>query len=310
MKILITGASGFVGWNAVRHFGDRGFLVQPTFRSLPHYLHNDTSERVRTPVQSDISDRRAIEEVVSRFQPDYILHCAALAHPQQIDSTDRLHQVNVRGTANVARAASFVRARLIYLSTDLVYPADAGLVNEFTPVSPSGAGGYSASKLEGEKAVRRHADSWTIVRPSLMFGHGTPRSGSFTQFLDRKWSAGEAAPVFSDQTRSFLYIDDLLSAIEIIIGSPETNERLFVCGGAEDLTRAEFALRYARARGVDAALCNVMRSIDLDGYRGGPSDIRIDSSALRELGWRPRPLTECFAEMERGRGKFEARVSG
>lgn len=97
MRILIAGASGFVGWDAVQHFGDRGFFVQPTFRSLPHYLHNHSKERISSPVQMDITSRRTVDEVVSRFQPNIILHsfsillllsilhCAVPAQPQQAD---------------------------------------------------------------------------------------------------------------------------------------------------------------------------------------------------------------------------------
>lgn len=305
MKILITGASGFVGWNAVRHFADRGFFVQPTFRSLPHYLHYHSEERVCTPVQTDITSRRAVDEVVSRFRPDFIVHCAALAHPQLSGSSQTVHDVNVAGTANLAQAASDSGARLIFLSTDIVYPALAGLVNEDSPTAPSGAGYYSASKLLAEKEVETHASSWTIIRPTLMFGIGTPRSNCFTQFLERHWAAGRAAPVFCDQIRSFLYVGDLLAALETVIARPEAINRLFVCGGGESITRAEFALCYAEARGVDPALCNVMRSTELEGYVGGPSDIRLDTAKLQELGWRARPLTECFAEMERERGKFQ-----
>lgn len=303
MKILITGASGFVGWNAVQHFEDRGLFVQPTFHSLPHYLHNH-SERVSTPVQMDITDRRAVDEVVSRFQPDYILHLAARAHPQLSGSSTVVHDVNVHGTTAIASAASSAGAHLIFLSTDIVYPSLSGVVNEHTATAPSGAGYYSTSKLLAEEEVRKNAASWTIIRPTLMFGVGTPRSNCFTQFLERHWAAGRAAPVFNDQIRSFLYVRDLLSAIECTLGNSSAINRLFLCGGPESITRAEFALRYADAQGVDAKLCNVMRSVDLEGYVGGPSDIRIDSSALQALGWRPRPLTECFAEMEMERSKF------
>lgn len=304
MKLLITGASGFVGWNAVRYFADRLFFVQPTFRSFPHYLHYHSLERVQKPVQLDITDRRAVDRVVSRFRPDYILHAAARARPQASVSDDQLHQINVCGTEHLAHAAGHYGAHLFFLSTDLVYPADAGRVDEVSPVFPSGAGEYSRTKLDAEQALRSTAVPWTILRCTLMFGNGTPRSNSFTQFLERKWASGEAAPVFSDQIRSFLYVDDMLSGIETLIHSGRSAGELYVCGGEEDLSRAEFALAYARFCGVPAEFCRVMRSTELEGYVGGPGDIRIDSAKLRSLGWHPRSLTECFREMAVNRGKF------
>lgn len=304
MKLLVTGASGFVGWNAVQYFGNRFSFVQPTFRSFPHYLHYDSLERVQTPVQLDITDRRAVEEVVSRFQPDFILHAAALARPQQANLQDQLTDVNVHGTINVARAASAVGATLLFLSTDLVYPEDAGHVDETSPTLPSGAGTYSRTKLIAEEQVAINAEHWAIIRCTLMFGLGTPRSNSFTQFLDRKWSSGEAAPVFSDQTRSFLYVGDLVTALETVMNAQSAVNQLFVCGGDESLSRADFALRYADSCGIDPEMCRVMQSIELEGYIGGPSNIRINASKLRALGWKPRSLTECFREMALSRSKL------
>ncbi|MCE2503559.1 MAG: sugar nucleotide-binding protein [Chlorobi bacterium] len=296
MKILITGASGFVGWNGVQYFIDRGCYVQPTFHSLPHYLHNH-SERFLSPVHVNVRDGSMVEDVVSRVQPDIILHFAALARPQQKHSGDILHQINVVGTANVASAAAHTKTHLIFLSTDLVYPADAGLVNESSSVAPSDAGAYASSKLAAEEQVKQKADCWTIIRPTLMFGHGTPRSNSFTQFLEKKWKKGEPAPVFSDQIRSFLYVGDLLKGIERVVQTSESHRETYVCGGSEDLSRADFALRYAHASGVDRSLCAVMKSTELEGYVGGPSDIRLDTSKLQAIGWTPQTLEESFMQM-------------
>jgi dTDP-4-dehydrorhamnose reductase len=294
MVILITGASGFVGWNAVRHFTGSGHDVVATFHTFSHYLHQVAGCQ---PVQLDLADGTAIERVVARFQPDVILHAAALASPQQSHNEQLLHAINADATGRLARAATQHRSALVYISTDLVYPQFAGRCDEHAPTAPSGSGGYSASKLMGEMRVREHAAQWIIIRATLMFGEGTPRSNSFSQFIDRCWSAGEPAPLFSDQFRSFLYVGDLLRAVEqVAITSPAPNE-LFVCGGPEPMSRAEFGLRYADACGVDRAMCNVMRSSDLEGYVGGGSDIRLDSSKLRATGWEPRPLDECFAEM-------------
>jgi dTDP-4-dehydrorhamnose reductase len=298
MRILITGGSGFVGWNAVRYFVVRGHDIVATYRSLSHYLHQLDGCRA---VSLDLANGTAIEEVVARFQPDVILHAAALARPQLDRDEEQLHTVNVTGTELLARAAAARDIPIIYLSTDLVFPSDAGRCDEQTPVAPSGAGGYSRTKLLGEDAVRSVASRWIIIRPSLMYGNGTPTSNSFTQFLDRKWDAGEAAPVFTDQIRSFLFVDDLCSAVERAVEAGAWGE-LFVCGGDEPVSRAEFAMRYAKVRGIDPALCAAMRADDLPGYVGGPSDIRVDSAKLMRLGWRPTLLDEAFERIVAARG--------
>ncbi len=293
MRILITGASGFVGWNAVRYFAERGHDVVGTYRSLPHYLHQDDCRAV----ELDLADSLAIDEVVARFQPDFILHAAALARPQIDGDALQLDRINVDATAHLARTAAALDIPLVYISTDLVYPPDAGRCDETTPVAPSGAGRYSLTKLLGEEQVRAAGGRSAVIRATLMFGNGTPRSNSFSQFLERKWAAGEAAPVFTDQIRSFLFVRDLCSAVDVVAAREEAWGELFVCGGEEAISRAEFALRYAAAVGVDPSLCDTMRAVDLPGYVGGSSTIAVDGGRLRALGWRPTPLADSFAIM-------------
>ncbi len=296
MNVLVIGGSGFLGWNAVRHFAGRGHDVTATFHeSLPHYLHLIPDCQ---PVRLDVRDGTAIDEIVGRVQPEICLHLAATARPQLQTDPDELRCVNVEATEHVARACAARNVLLVFVSTDLVYPPDAGRCDESTPVASRPANAYAASKIEAEHRLRRIAGRWIIIRSSLLFGVGPPGSNAFTQFLDREWEAGRAAPVFTDQFRSFLYVGDLVAAMDLLVRRQRDLNRLYVCGGGEELSRYEFALRYARARSVDPAMCRAMRSEELAGYRGGPSRIVLDSARLHAAGWRPRSLPDAFAEMQ------------
>lgn len=304
MKLLIIGGSGFLGWNAVRHFERRGDEVVKTFRWLPHYLHKPDD---RPPVRLDLADGAAIRETVARFQPDLIIHTAALARPQIDTDPDELERINAGATAEVARAADAVDAPVVYISTDFVFPPDSGLSNELSPVvDPDHAAPYALSKLHGEEALRQMARRWIIFRPSVMFGISPPGRNCFTQFIEAQWRSGQAAPLFTDQIRSFLYVRDLCRAIEIAAIECRAWNQVFVCGGGEDLTRAEFGRRYADARGVDRSMCRELSTAELENYRGGPSDIRLDCRKLRSLGWRPTPLEKAFREMISARVDWES----
>ena len=291
--ILVTGASGFVGWNAVRYFVGLDQDVVATFHTFPHYLH-----QVDGPlsVRLDLTDGTTIEEIVARHRPSFILNAAARARPQESGDFDAVRAVNVEGAGRLACAAAAHDIPFVHLSTDLVYPADAGLCDESTPTLPSGAGHYAATKLMGEEAVRAEGGRWIIIRPSLMYGHGTPRSRSFTQFLDRHWERGERAPLFTDQIRSVLHVDDLITAVDCAVRAGRWNE-LYLCGGPEPMSRAEFGLRYADARGVSREMCNRMKAAELPGYIGGGSDIRLDTTKLESIGWRGRTTEAAFAAM-------------
>ncbi|MBC8145204.1 MAG: sugar nucleotide-binding protein [bacterium] len=301
MRLLITGGSGFVGWNAVRYFVERGVDVVATYRSLPHYLQKAGD---CPAVELNVADAQAIDRVVARFQPTLILHTAAITRPQEAIEPAEFFDTNVTGTANVVAAAARYDAGLVFLSTDLVYPEGAGYCDESSAVAPSGAGAYSRTKLEAEQVVRAGATRAIVLRPTLMFGDGPPRGNSFSTFIERKWSAGQRAPLFSDQFRSFLFVEDLCSAIETVAIVDAAWGELFVCGGPERMSRAEFGLRYASARGVDASMIETMRSTELPGYAGGPSDIALDSTKLRAHGWEPRNVEDAVRAMT------ERRVAG
>lgn len=291
--IMITGASGFVGWNATRFFARRRHGVIATFGSYPHYLHDD--DDVRT-VQMDLLDDTSVERTVSHFQPRCILHCAALARPQRDKDTIELMRVNVDGTASLARHAARYDIPILYLSTDLVYPLDAGMVTDSTPTDPPTL--YGRSKLLAEHALQASNENWVVLRPSIMYGDGVPRSNSFSQFLDRHWSKGEAAPVFTDQFRSFLFVLDLLAAVDLLMRRPDAWRSVYLCGGPERLSRHEFALRYARQRGIDERLVRPMRAEELEGYVGGASNIELDSRPMLHLGWKQHSIEESVPTMQ------------
>lgn len=299
LKLLITGVSGFVGWNAAGYFGNHGYSVVGTFHTFPHYLHYDNGA---VAVRLDLADRTEVHDLIHRFQPTFILHCAALARPQLRNSPEQLYAVNVQGTNALATVAAQLDIPLIYLSTDLVLPSSPNPINESVIPNPPAHSLYGQSKLEAEGVVQASSGRWAIIRPSVMFGDGTSHTNSFTQFIERCWEQGEPAPLFTDQFRSFLFVDDLFSAIQAIIATNSWGQ-IFHCGGPQCLSRAQFGLAWADACKVPHTLCNLMFASEKSGYVGGESRIELDTTALRSLGWIPGSITDGFEQMLRRREK-------
>lgn len=290
MKILVTGATGFLGWNAVRYLRDRRHDVVATYHeSLSHYLHSDGRQLVRL----EITDETSVQQVLARVRPEIVIHAAALAGGGHRDA-GALHRSNVVGSRNIARRCTELGIRLIHISTDLVFPRNAGRCCESTPIADEPQNAYARSKVEAERVVATEAPSATVIRPSVLYGPTPEGRTSFTEFLTRHWSRGEAAPLLIDQRRSFLFVDDLLDAIERV-GTSSTATGPYVCGGSEALSRYEFGLRYARHLGVDPSLCRPLSSDQLDGYPSGASSIELDTAKLEALGWQPTPLEASFA---------------
>ncbi len=157
-KILITGASGFVGGSFCRQFVNRddveirGLGRRPM--DLPGYIQADLTQ----PLRLD-------------WRPDVVIHAAARSSPWGSLAEFRKH--NVQATQNVI---DFCRAqgipRLIYISSSSVFyrEADQLHMTEASPIGPAFVNHYARTKYEGEELVRRFPGSHVILRPRAVFG--------------------------------------------------------------------------------------------------------------------------------------------
>lgn len=154
MKVLVTGAGGMLGREAVRQLHGRGHeVVACDRRSL------------------DITNDVQASAVLSAECPAAVLHCAAFTNVDAAESDpDQAFRVNVDGAANVARAASEVSARFMYVSTDYVFDGESS-----EPYRPHACtnplGMYGRTKLEGERAALLAEDAM-IVRTSWVYAKG------------------------------------------------------------------------------------------------------------------------------------------
>lgn len=160
MKILLTGASGFVGSSFLRRFAGRTDLeIHGTGRRpmpFPNYTRHDLTE----PFDLD-------------FTPDVVIHAAARALPWGTHAD--FHDQNVRATAHVL---DFCKRRgvghFVYLSSSSVFyrEADQEAMTEATPIGPDFVNHYARTKYEGELLVRDFPGRSVILRPRAVFGPG------------------------------------------------------------------------------------------------------------------------------------------
>ena len=151
-KVIVTGAQGFLGVRLVSYLEDK--------YEIKACSHSDL----------DITDARHVLEVFQSFQPEYVVHCAAISdtgYAQQ--HPDESEQINVQGTVNVAKACAEVGAKLIYMSSDQVYNGTdmIGGLSEFCPLAPASV--YGQHKLAAEDGVQAVAKDAVGLRLSWMY---------------------------------------------------------------------------------------------------------------------------------------------
>jgi 2-alkyl-3-oxoalkanoate reductase len=160
VRILVTGASGFVGGSFLRQFAHRADLelhgVSRRACALPNYTRVDLSQPFEIP-----------------FRPDVVIHAAARASPW--GRSRDFEAQNVDATRNViAFCERHAVSRLVYVSSTSVYYRDAHQlsVTESTPIGPTFINAYASTKYAGELLVNAYRGSHVIMRPRAVFGPG------------------------------------------------------------------------------------------------------------------------------------------
>lgn len=211
MKILVTGAAGFLGANVVRHFLGQGFDVT-TFDKADHEI-----EGART-VLGDLLDASSVKGAAEG--QDAIVHIGAIGDVYLAGEQPALaSSVNVVGSAHIAEAAKETGARVIYASTWEVYGKPvADVIVEEHPCEPDHP--YNITKLAGERillAADHLNDVPTVaLRLGTAYGPGLRANSVFRIFIDKARNQ-EPITIQGDgsQFRQFTHADDIAEAFSL-----------------------------------------------------------------------------------------------
>lgn len=255
-ELLITGASGYLGAELMRRAPDAAgtHLSTPAPSTLP----------------LDVRDPDAVTALMREVRPRAVIHTA-------YSETDE--DVNVAGSRNVARAAAEVGARVVHVSTDLVF--DGALGRPYTEDDePRPIMEYGRHKLAAEREVLPTA---LVIRTSLIYGGpGTEPSRHERAVLD-----GRMTTFFTDELRSPVQVGDLAAALLELAGTGASG--VLHVAGTDGVSRYEFAQLVARdADSIEPGLA-------AEHATPRPLDCRLDSSrALSLITTRLRGVREVL----------------
>ncbi len=210
MRWLITGASGFLGANAVRVLSS-GHDVVGLVRDI------NTAPWCDQKVAADLLAVDTLERAVHEVEPDVVLHCAGMANHQACAANEELAmRVNAQASGVLAGAAAARGAAFVYVSTDAVFSGARGWYEENEAVSPNTA--YGRTKAAGEETVLNAHASAVIARTNF-FGWSPSGHASTLEFFVRELGAGNRVPGFVDYTVTSLFVEDVVESIERVVES-------------------------------------------------------------------------------------------
>jgi dTDP-4-dehydrorhamnose reductase len=286
-RLLVAGASGFVGGRVLEALARVG-QASGTCRFHPGPGLDAL----------DLADRDAVRRLLDRRRPELVINCAALAEPDACEKDPAAaRRANADAPRALAQACAERGARLLHLSTDLVFDGARGRYAETDEARPLSV--YGRTKLEGERAVLEACPSAAVVRVSLVYGFSLCGRPSFLEWLLGELEGGRRPRLFVDQWRTPTPMAQLP---EVLVRLADRGAAgVFHWGGAQRVSRLDFGRAVCRVFGHDASRLEPLEMKSFGYAATRPADCSLDSGTLAALlGVSPWTVEEGLVA-ERGR---------
>ena len=269
MKVLVTGYAGQLGWDTVHLREARG--VEARGVDMQDF---------------DLTDGEAVRAYVQSYRPTAIVHCAAYTNVDKAESQPEIcAAVNGMGTVNIVRAALSVGAKVVFISTDYVFPGTGDqpwkVNDDYGPRNV-----YGMSKVQGEDAVRSLMTRYFILRTSWVFGKN---GHNFVRTMLRLGKEKKEIRVVSDQIGSPTYTKDLARVICDML--PTEKYGIYHVRNEGFISWFEFAKMIMEKAHLSCRVLPVPSS-EYPTPAKRPLNSRMDGSKLAEAGFEPMPSVE------------------
>ncbi len=302
-RLLVTGATGTLGYNVVRHLGlkHRETRLHILMRTLNHELFSDLPNVTLEKV--DMAETARLMQVVDEFQPNAIIHCAASGvRPAKISYFDLVDLI-VSATLHLFRASCAIDGcHFVNISTGLVYGSQDRPCRESDPVNtlhPYGASKAAADCLlrAGAERLDRHL---TIVRPFSFTGLHDGGDRLFPSLLQCAMERKPFAMSPGTQLRDFCAVEDIVDAIALILEEGEQRSRdIFNLGSGLSISLGRIVHSVVRQLDLDVEIHLSERPF----HPLEPQNLVADISRAESLGWHPR-VNLAYAVWQLARSQY------
>ncbi len=286
MKILITGANGFLGQHLCAYFTLKNFTVLATGRNtciIPQKYYT-------TYIDLELTNQLVVIHLIKQLQPDVIVHTAAMSKPDICEVNKEACLLNnVSATSYLVEAANLINAHLLFASTDFIFGENGPHKEEDVP-NPLNF--YGHSKLLAEEIIKTKANTYTIFRPVFMYGRiwGGLRP-TFLHWVKNQLGKNEMIQAVSDQLRTPTYIEDICKGIDAIIHQKATG--IYHLGGIDIISPYDMAMITAEKLGLNTSYIQQVTAANFPEpvQRAKQSGVLIQK-AMNELQYYPISFEE------------------
>lgn len=280
MNILITGVSGLLG-------GGLAWTLRHAHQVSGIYRKHPVAPAGVTCFALDLENYPETREVVRNLNPDAVIHCASRTDLDgQESDPEGSWRANVQTTRVLLDALRDLPTKVIHISTDSVYPGDAGPYREDHPTAPRNQ--YGRTKLEAETLVATRPGS-LILRTNI-YGWNQRRKESLAEMFLHRLSLGQTVRGFTDARFSSIYVFQLARILERCL--EQNLSGLYNAASRDACSKFDFGRRLAQRFGLDPGLVRpgTLAEARLPAPRG--TDLSLDVTRLEQALGLPMPTMD------------------
>jgi len=289
MRILITGGSGLLGQYLNMELSKENEILT-TYLTDPGNCKNCNS------VQLDIRDKENVINLFKNFKPEIVVHLAAISTPMPVPSlsSKKIYDINVNSTSTLAELCNNYSAKLIFISTDLVYAGYRGsMLKEDSKLIPISL--YAETKLMGELKIQEISSNYIILRTSFLYGFGIENKKNHFDQMYNNLKNGKQVKLFYDQYRTALSLPEAVRIINQLTKLDIKNE-IINFGGNERVNRVEMGELLCEIAGFDKSQIRKISMKEIPDYQA-VEDVSLNTDKLQSLGIRQKSVKESIKKI-------------
>ncbi len=295
MKILLTGASGLLGNAYANAAVRRGHDVI----ALAH-TNAPAAGGLSRSLQIDLCELEPLTSLCLEIWPDVIVSCAAISSPASVEADPkRAEKINVALPRHLAQLSNHLGARLIHISTDMVFDGRSESPYRSTDM-PAPTNLYGQTKLMSEREVLEHApEDPVVLRIPILMGNSPGGQRSVHEKLFTAIGAGQKPKLFCDEIRQPASAENVA---EVMLELSERRDLhgIFHWAGSETLSRFEMGQRILKHFGLDLGAIESASQKDAPDQADRPTNLSFNLHPIvSKLKTRPLNFAEQLAELTR-----------
>ena len=294
--VLITGASGLLGANLVRHFASNSNCVG-WYGTTPVEISGAQTSSI------ELTDHSAVSSSIERIAPDVIIHCAAATDVEWCEKNPELAKaINEEATEHLANITADLDIKFVFTSTDSVFDGRDGNYSEESVPAPLNS--YAAGKARTEEIVANANPDALIIR-SYFYGHSPSGKRSLMEWVLNRALNGEEVPGFTDSYFSPISVSDFAVALDAALNSGTSG--LLHLGSSNRISKYEFARLVMETYNCDMSLLRPITVSDANLRADRPRDtsLSVDLQAAI-LGETPPSVHSGIREIAKNPNPFRA----